>query len=700
MKVIQFIRVNHLFNRVAFVSAAGLFLLAILLCLPISNNEIETKAITGTAAESTITLDVTNSTASVDLAVNSTSGNFAVSANDDKASFNVATNNYTGYTLSISADDDTGTLVNGEETLESITANLTEEQFNTAANNGKWGYSPSKYMNGGAVVDNTGNNSVFLSSPTTESTTLDVTGTANNEANTYTIGLGARADYSVANGAYTKTFTLIAVGNPINYSITYNANAGTDTVANMPYESTNNVQAGDTNSTSITLSDLVPVRDGYTFKGWCSATTSDDTCSGTIYNPDGDTTNLIYGIDQTVLNDATIFAMWKNEVATCTKQYRLQNADGTYPDEYTEDGSEELNLGETCTYAKTITDYQGDNGNDTERIISQILNEDTTLSMDFPRNTYVLTVEYDPTYISSVTGAGTYSWGEPVSISTVSSSGNEFIDWSQTSGIGQDTAENFDDITLASAVFTMPKSDATIFSNGDIKSLQHTAAEECTTSGITRRDNRDNERYLIRKLSDGKCWMQDNLNIDIASVSLDTLKGNTNATDTDLNYLKNGGGSGQYATSGVTSSWSNEYTIPVIDISNRNTTVNGYGSGSRKIGVYYNTCAATAGTFCYAQGSGSGTASSDICPSGWRLPTSSEFSTLYGKYSFANFISNFSVILSGRFTGSTSFLNERGYWWASNSSSHELQSLMSYTNRVVFETRTPSYGLSVRCVLK
>ena len=310
MKVIQYIKINHLFNRVAFASGVILTLLAIAIHLPIiSNGEQEAQAAAGTAQESSITMNFASNTASVDLAVSSSDGAFATSSESNKASFSIITNNYTGYTLTISAPDDNGTLVNGNDSLTSIGSNLTASEFNTTSNNGKWGWMPNVYQSNDKIIDNTGSNAVYLPSPTTTATTLDVTNSANATAKDYSISLGARADYTKSNGTYSKTFVLTAVANEINYSVTYDKNT-TDTVTNMPYSDKSNVQSGDTSSTSITLSNLVPERDGYTFKGWCSVATSDETCSGTVYNPNGDGTNLDFGIDQTTINTETIYAIW------------------------------------------------------------------------------------------------------------------------------------------------------------------------------------------------------------------------------------------------------------------------------------------------------------------------------------------------------------------------------------------------------
>ena len=60
------------------------------------------------------------------------------------------------------------------------------------------------------------------------------------------------------------------------------------------------------------------------------------------------------------------------------------------------------------------------------------------------------------------------------------------------------------------------------------------------------------------------------------------------------------------------------------------------GAGSNKVGVYYNYCAASAGSYCYDESKGTGNASYDLCPAGWRMPTSGssgEYKALYTAYS-------------------------------------------------------------------
>ncbi|MBR3168973.1 hypothetical protein IKF23_00860 [Candidatus Saccharibacteria bacterium] len=177
-------------------------------------------------------------------------------------------------------------------------------------------------------------------------------------------------------------------------------------------------------------------------------------------------------------------------------------------------------------------------------------------------------------------------------------------------------------------------------------------------------DNRDEQAYMIQRLDDDKCWMLDNLNLDLTNKTIvDNLTtANTNADADSLRSLKEGyrsqcildGGTNcnRYATSGLTlSNWSTgaSYTSPLINKGSScsveyeypcsytgnytNNTVlstltpeqSTFGLGSGKIGIYYNFCAASAGSYCYNSNvSIDANAEYDICPNSWKLPTAAK----------------------------------------------------------------------------
>ena len=303
----------HLVGRV---SAVLLLLLGFSIIFPIKielsssyalDRASEPTAGGNNTSTTTLTLNLSNNTLPLDL-IPSSNGNFSTSS---PASINVTTDHVTGYTLSIKAKVNNTNLINTEDstkTISSIASALSSATFANASNtqyNNKWGYSPSKL--------NSANNTQYLPSPGyNTATVLNATASANSTADNYTITLGARVDNTLPVGTYEQVFTIVAIGNPVNYSITYNANDGANgaNTTNMPSP---NPQTGNASvdTTSIALSSATPERTGKAFKGWCTvtpttnATTHIDECSGTVYQPEDN-----YQINQKGTNIIDLYAMW------------------------------------------------------------------------------------------------------------------------------------------------------------------------------------------------------------------------------------------------------------------------------------------------------------------------------------------------------------------------------------------------------
>ncbi|MBQ3440915.1 hypothetical protein IJG27_01215, partial [Candidatus Saccharibacteria bacterium] len=190
--------------------------------------------------------------------------------------------------------------------------------------------------------------------------------------------------------------------------------------------------------------------------------------------------------------------------------------------------------------------------------------------------------------------------------------------------------------------------------------LQDVTSDICTTTPTTAYDIRDEQEYTIQKLADENCWILDNLRLgsDTDDIAL---------TPDDTNI------SSDWTLPASISSGFNSYTAAQINTASKDTvnsdSSENWGVGSHKYGVYYNYCAATAGTFCYAKASGSGKPSYDICPSGWHLPGSStqnEYSTLYTAYgsNFSAFVTALSLPLSGSYyVNSQRNMGYEGHYW-------------------------------------
>ena len=118
-------------------------------------------------------------------------------------------------------------------------------------------------------------------------------------------------------------------------------------------------------------------------------------------------------------------------------------------------------------------------------------------------------------------------------------------------------------------------------------------------------DARDNEKYTVAKLKDGKCWMTQSLRLQLktnkpltvtdSDVSTDWTP--TRDTETSLDGVWNADGEGENTVRSY------------IDLTKQDN------------GVYYTQNAATAGTLAKTSVSGE-TALDSVCPKGWRLPRS------------------------------------------------------------------------------
>ncbi|MBR3322159.1 hypothetical protein IKG05_00750, partial [Candidatus Saccharibacteria bacterium] len=224
-------------------------------------------------------------------------------------------------------------------------------------------------------------------------------------------------------------------------------------------------------------------------------------------------------------------------------------------------------------------------------------------------------------------------------------------------------------------------------------------------------DVRDNNVYWVAKLKDNRCWLLENLKLNPTTTSLDDLQGNTNTPDTALYYFKNGGGSSPYATDAVTSTWNNyisgvDWTTPRINSEYKDAVSNNSydQSGQWKIGIYYNYCAASAGSYCYPSDAGTGNADYDICSVNWHIPkVGGEYQALVNRYSnYADFRTIFRVPLSGNFESGQAYdQGQLGQFWTSTyyntSSMHRLR-IDSYSDINPTYAFSRSAGFAVRCI--
>ncbi len=216
------------------------------------------------------------------------------------------------------------------------------------------------------------------------------------------------------------------------------------------------------------------------------------------------------------------------------------------------------------------------------------------------------------------------------------------------------------------------------------------------------RDSRTNRPYTVTKLADGNCWMTDSLR----------LSGGRTLTSEDSDVTSDYYFKTTKNTEGDTD-WCNTSSEACVNMAN-SSNVPGTHSGDSEYGFYYTWAAATAGTGTYS--TTSGTASSSLCPKGWRLPTMAEYATLYSNYSSISALTSDPVNIStGGYTGmygsdaaayiynlDTSSVNNIYYWSSTASSASEASALI--TKNGVINTSDPSFakynGAQIRCIAK
>ncbi len=199
----------------------------------------------------------------------------------------------------------------------------------------------------------------------------------------------------------------------------------------------------------------------------------------------------------------------------------------------------------------------------------------------------------------------------------------------------------------------------------------------------TMTDSRDNKTYEIRKFSDGKCWMVDNL----------AYGGTTDACASRTTFSGNG-----------SSSPTNRFGTGTYGDCRNNPGYSGYlynwQAAMQHSTAYYNTT--YTGPITNAQG---------LCPAGWVLPTGDvggDFEVLYTAAGspatgFWQTPGSWKGVFSGRcnLTGGLSNQGTNGFWWSSTPYSMT-NAYYIYFNSSVVNPIKKDYGnyngFTVRCL--
>lgn len=714
--------ITNYIKRVRFANRAGvastflfgLLVLAIVFPLYKIDRLEDTEAATAyTSSTSSITVASTGrgaATITADSSNLSTSGAFISSDYSDTsqvASFNVTTNNATGYTLSIASNNATTSLTNGTTTLASLPSNtttnagLTATAFNTDTYNNTWGYMPSK-------VNSAANTKYYPMTNTAR--TLDVTSAANSTAINYTIGLGARLNYGQAAGEYKvatgTNFTLTAVGNASTYTINYDANGGSG--APDQQASTSFTQQ------SVKLSATTPTKTGYDFKGWCTAKTSDQAggtagntacsnASGTYY-----ASGATYYINEQTKNTDTLYAIWSIKTFSCFIQSREQGTDGNYGS-YTTRVNSTVNYGGTCSWSVAATASHKAASYSNTNVTANV-----SQSLDIERNSYTVTISNSNT--TSSASSLTVYYGGSKTVDVTPNSGYYLSAVSCPSGYsctGYNTGASY----TGKQTVTVTNNNSTNTSNtlsftGAVAKQYLQDFTSTTCSGLTQNtnytfyDKRDENDYTVAKLADGYCWMTQNLRLGKGNGETITLTSSDSNVSSNFALKASGMGSKTPDATGDCNvgDWYPSSTAQYLNVSHLciNT------SDTAKYGVYYNWYTATAGTGTYSTGANVN-ATSSICPKGWILPPNS------GERSYYNLITTklggassatlqgtpYNFPLSGYTYGAgISNVGSGGYFWSSTAYNNtDAYRLYLDTSSVDPQgNRSKGRGSSVRCV--
>ncbi|MBQ7201790.1 InlB B-repeat-containing protein [Candidatus Saccharibacteria bacterium] len=334
------------------------------------------------------------------------------------------------------------------------------------------------------------------------------------------------------------------------------------------------------------------------------------------------------------------------------------------------------------------------------------ITDDTTLEFSVTaRNTYTVTVVFDTggssvgfynlTYTSqqATTSNNTVSLYEGIEYTITPSFNNPytFDTWATTAN------GTLGSTTTAATTYTITGNTTLTLTSRYMDQIQNLDPTKCTSTAEKVYDNRDNSVYTIQRLADGNCWMMENLDLGRTTLTTDLTSSNTNISST--------------VTASTFNGW--KKTTPTYSYSGGFVTEEGIDDTTNTpYGTLYNYASTTGGTVNSVIRSYDPIY--DICPAGWRLPTSNEFITLYNTTAYNTYAKmrnpfnagGAAFNLSGSYTGATSNSTKTngGYYWSSNRNSSANSFILELRNNTssinTSSTLTNTYYSSIRCIKK
>ena len=501
---------------------------------------------------------------------------------------NVSTNNYTGYTLTMTTNGSSTDLVSSssEVTIPTITLpegvdSITSTDFTTAS----YGYSL--------------NSTDFMPVPDTasEGVVIATTNAEDPKTNTHDLTFGAKTDTTTPAGTYEQTFTISAVANATGYTITYDANVPSEElegIINMP---TPNPKQGTISGTDVYLDNTVPERPGYAFLGWAEA---DDATTADYEAGDS------FPLDPETDNTLTLYAIWE-----CGDGYIC----------YDDNGADENNGGKGTMQPNTLQS-SAYAANASATLVAPNYSKSGYGFVGWSETRIDPEAENVKSLISAQAQANPrtiYGPNETITMPSPIAPKQLYAVWLKAE---TETVNN-----VTTPVYLQGWSGCSSMNDGDI---------------ITLTDNRDNNVYAVVKIEKNKgesdeysrCWFIENLRLDVGA-----------ATITDANTDHPTDGFKQKLTYPSSASLlscrfsGDELCINQVSYGLGNVTgdvtSSSYNNGDQSTRWYsyggmYNWYTATAGV---AFGESADASLSSICPFGWKLPSGHlTVSTGYNSY--------------------------------------------------------------------
>ncbi|MDR1300614.1 MAG: hypothetical protein LBK50_02810, partial [Candidatus Nomurabacteria bacterium] len=322
--------------------------------------------------------------------------------------------------------------------------------------------------------------------------------------------------------------------------------------------------------------------------------------------------------------------------------------------------------------------------------------------------------------------------------------------WYSTSGAGGSliragfrvVAQNIAKATSITAIAPF----STIIANNNITTMQTLTSSICQSADydssngginenntVTLTDTRNNQQYQVRKLADGKCWMIDNLKLELTD-GMVLAPAETNVASNVTVYFTQDGTQTGAPLDGMTDNFTMSGSM-TRDNDDTNVSPNydawrqfdpirygvsgcssgkSYNTSSKSgCGYLYNFYTTTAGTVLQVQNNG--TAVSSICPANWKLPLGTypppggDYSLLNNAYSGSgssiwSISGAWQVANGGRYVKSHS-LSSYGIYWTSTHGNVNVYRVAnapsfyggSFDVQGYYQRR--SYGLAVRCLV-